>query len=75
MTAAAAGGGDAADSSTATATTSPSLTCTGSGSAYGGWVRVLESMTRTLNTRRFNGVRMRTPLLACLQKGQDEVEE
>jgi hypothetical protein len=75
MAVAATGRGGVTDSSTTVATTSPSSTCTGSGSAYGGWGQDSEGTTCALKAKRFRGARLSTPVSACLREYRTEVNK
>jgi hypothetical protein len=72
-TMAATGGGGAADFSTTVATASPSSTCTGSGSVYGGWGQGSDSTTCALKAKRFRGVRLRTLVTVCLREDETKL--
>jgi hypothetical protein len=65
--------GGAPDSSTTMATANPSSTCTGSGSAHGGWGRASEGTTRALWAKHFRGTRLSTPVSACLREDRIKV--
>jgi hypothetical protein len=65
-----AGGGGVINASAAVATAGTTSARGGTISVPGGWERASSKVTRVLNTRRFKGVKLSTPVSAWLQEAQ-----